>query len=135
MSETGIIAVRRGYKPSGSIVEDSIKGIGMYTSEYSIYSDMIFQMLSRGEYAAEQIADLVGCPVKAVKIVAAKRREAIKTNHREYLQCKAIMEDNLKRTQDEGINEDVMVYCGLMRLVSMWGGKKRGKGCMGGLRD
>lgn len=56
-----------------------------WTSEHSVYGEMIFQMLSRGTYSCRRIARYVGCPVEAVKLVAAKRFKAIAMNHRLFL--------------------------------------------------
>lgn len=117
------------------VIAKSMEGAGKYTSEFSIYSDMIYQMLSRYRYTAKQISGIVGCPVSAVKMVALKRKAQIEKNHLEYLECKRIMDENITKTQEEGVIEDVHVFQGMMRLAAMWGGRMRGKNCMRGYGD
>ena len=118
-----------------AVISKTKNPLAIWTSEFSVYHEMIFQMLSRGEYTLEQIATFMGCPVKAVKIVAVKSREDIKANHREYVKCRKQMNENVRRTADQQMTDDVGIYAAIAQLVSMYGGRRHGPNVRRGYGD
>lgn len=107
----------------------------LWTSEYSVYREMILQMLSRKQYTNRQISEFMSCPVRAVEIIARKCEEAIKTNHIEYVKCRKIADENMKRTQDKAQLGILEFAAGMAQLMTIFGGRRRGANAMRGMMD
>ena len=109
--------------------------MAIWTSKYSVYQEMILQMLSRKEYTNDQISRFMGCPVRAVEIIAHKSADAINTNHAEYVKFRRLADENIKRTQDKAQKGILEFAAGMAQLMAIFGGRRRGANVMRGLKD
>ena len=85
--------------------------------------------------AVARMASGMGCPVRAVEIIAHKSADAIKSNHAEYVEYRRLADENMKRTQDKAQKGILEFAAGMAQLMAIFGGRRRGANVMRGLKD